>query len=84
MTKILTALIILLLIITISNCTKSEYILAVGDSHGAHKNGWVDQLKKLHSNDTIINVSISGNTIGFDNLNRDTLNTSTIIIFRQH
>ncbi|MCG8374324.1 MAG: GDSL-type esterase/lipase family protein [Balneolales bacterium] len=50
-------------------------ILAIGDSNGASENGWVIQLSKMRPNDTIINVSVPGNTIGFDNLNQERLNT---------
>lgn len=50
-------------------------ILAIGDSNGAMEGGWADQLKKLRPQDRIINTCVSGNTIGFDNLNREELNT---------
>ena len=50
-------------------------ILAIGDSNGALSEGWVTQLKKIRTNDTIFNISISGNTIGFYNLGRKSLNT---------
>ena len=50
-------------------------ILTIGDSNGAFKFGWPDQLKKLLPYSTIINKSIAGNTIGFDNLNNSKLNT---------
>ena len=50
-------------------------ILAIGDSNGALPDGWVTQLKKLRSNDSIFNISVSGNTIGFNNLGRKSLNT---------
>jgi lysophospholipase L1-like esterase len=50
-------------------------ILAIGDSNGALPDGWVVQLKKLHPNDSILNISISGNTIGFINNGRKSLNT---------
>lgn len=46
---------------------KSEKILAIGDSNGSNKNGWVNQLKKIRFNDFIYNTSIPGNTLGFDN-----------------
>ena len=49
--------------------------LVIGDSHGAAKDGWVYHLAKLRTNDNFCNLSISGNTIGFKNLGRDTLNT---------
>jgi lysophospholipase L1-like esterase len=52
-----------------------KYILALGDSNGAHANGWVFQLQQLRPADTLLNYCISGNTIGFNNNGRDTLNT---------
>ena len=50
-------------------------ILAIGDSNGEFDFGWVAQLQKIRSVDKIVNTSISGNTIGFDNLGRKQLNT---------
>lgn len=51
-------------------------ILVIGDSNGAAGKGWVYQLNKLRNDtDNLINYSIGGNTVGFDNLGRDTLNT---------
>jgi len=54
---------------------KSLNILTIGDSNGALPFGWVYQLKQIRSNDTILNISISGNTIGFNNNGRSSLNT---------
>lgn len=54
---------------------KSLKILTLGDSNGALPVGWVYQLKQLRLNDTIFNISISGNTIGFNNNGRSSLNT---------
>ncbi len=50
-------------------------ILAIGDSNGAHEDGWVNQLKKLSFDDCIYNTSSSGNTIGFDNNGQAEKNT---------
>ncbi len=50
-------------------------ILTIGDSNGAAQNGWPAQLKKLLPFSTIINQSVSGNTIGSDNLDNPKLNT---------
>ena len=50
-------------------------ILTIGDSNGAAENGWPAQLRKLFPFSTIINKSVSGNTIGFDNLEQEKLNT---------
>lgn len=50
-------------------------ILVIGDSNGAHANGWVNQLKKLSFDDFIYNTSSSGNTIGFDNNGKKEKNT---------
>lgn len=54
---------------------KSLNILTIGDSNGAIENGWPEQLRKLLPGSLIINKSISGNTIGFDNLGKESLNT---------
>ena len=50
-------------------------ILTIGDSNGALKYGWPEQLKKLLPWSTIVNHSIPGNTIGFNNLGQSRLNT---------
>jgi len=53
----------------------SQTILTIGDSNGEAALGWPFQLQKLMFNDFIINTSISGNTIGFDNAGNEKLNT---------
>lgn len=53
----------------------SKTIMAIGDSNGQNKGGWVDQLQALRFNDVFINTCISGNTIGFDNNGRESRNT---------
>lgn len=50
-------------------------ILTIGDSNGTFAYSWPQQLKKLLPSSTIVNRSISGNTIGFDNLEKVELNT---------
>jgi lysophospholipase L1-like esterase len=57
-----------------TNTTKRN-ILTIGDSNAASETGWPAQLKKLLPFSTVINKSISGNTIGFDNLGNERLNT---------
>ena len=71
------AIVFLLLLFTVSNFAQNTdlKILAIGDSNGEFDFGWVAQLQKIRSNDTIVNTAISGNTIGFDNLDRKELNT---------
>lgn len=54
---------------------KKLNILTIGDSNGAFDYGWPQQLKKLLPYSTVINKSIAGNTIGFDNLGQTKLNT---------
>ena len=54
---------------------QSKNILVIGDSNGKLKNGWVNQLQKLRFEDRILNTSVSGNTIGFDNSGYQSLNT---------
>ena len=67
----------LLFFATIWSCTteRPQVILALGDSNGAAKHGWVNQLASLRPSDSIYNKSISGNTIGFNNLGNSKLNT---------
>lgn len=50
-------------------------ILTIGDSNGSFSYGWPAQLKKLMPFSTVINHSIAGNTIGFDNNENPELNT---------
>lgn len=54
-------------------------ILTIGDSNGAFDYAWPQQMIKLMPYATLINKSISGNTIGFDNLDQPELNTLTNI-----
>jgi lysophospholipase L1-like esterase len=54
---------------------RSLNILTIGDSNGAGPDGWPEQLKKLEPYSTVVNRSVSGNTIGFDNLGQSSLNT---------
>ncbi|POY41181.1 G-D-S-L family lipolytic protein [Flavobacterium alvei] len=54
-------------------------ILTLGDSNGANKDGWVDQLKKRMPESFIYNISKGGRTIGFDNLGKKDLNALTNI-----
>ena len=66
----------LLMSCKLSSTDKPLNIVIIGDSNGASETGWVYQLGKLRNKgDILINHSIGGNTIGFDNLDRDTLNT---------
>jgi lysophospholipase L1-like esterase len=58
-----------------SKITKMRNIITIGDSNGAIPEGWVTQLRTLMPKDRIVNFSVSGNTIGFDNLDRPQLNT---------
>lgn len=55
--------------------TEKLNILTIGDSNAAAEYGWPVQLRKLLPFSTLINKSISGNTIGFDNLEQERLNT---------
>lgn len=69
------SLVLTFLLFFLVTCGYSQLnIVAISDSHGAQEIGWVNQLKKLRPNDSILNFSISGNTLGFDNLGRIELN----------
>lgn len=50
-------------------------VLCIGDSNGAAENGWPQQLSKCMPYSSLINISVSGNTIGFNNLGQPRLNT---------
>lgn len=72
--KRLVLLFFFILLVVRINAQKKN-VMVLGDSNGAFDSGWVYQLSRLHPEINFINFSISGNTIGFDNLNKDTLNT---------
>lgn len=61
------------------NHIPSKNILLIGDSNGAFKHGWANQLKKIMPDNFIINTSVSGNTIGFDNGGNKHLNTLRMV-----
>lgn len=50
-------------------------VLIIGDSNGHGADSWPEQLRTFLPWSTIINASVPGNTIGFDNLDRPELNT---------
>lgn len=54
---------------------KQLQVVTIGDSNGALPYGWPVQLKKLLPASTLLNFSMAGNTIGFDNLGQEKLNT---------
>ena len=61
--------------LTTHQTQKKLNILTIGDSNGTFAYSWPVQIKNLLPDATLINKSISGNTIGFDNLNQVKLNT---------
>lgn len=60
----------------------TKYGLIIGDSHAVTRGGWADQLHKLRPQDSLYNLAVSGNTIGFDNLGRKELNTLRNIYYQ--
>ena len=58
-----------------ANAQKKLTILTIGDSNGTFEYSWPQQLKKALPGSMVVNKSVSGNTIGFDNLDRAELNT---------
>jgi lysophospholipase L1-like esterase len=52
-----------------------RFALLIGDSHGASPTGWASQLMQKRADISFVNTCVSGNTIGFDNLNSERLNT---------
>lgn len=75
MRKLIIVFGILLMVLGACSQRKQERILILGDSNGAASDGWVVQLERLCPEFMFCNLSIAGNTIGFDNLGQDTLNT---------
>ncbi len=73
--KTIIKLLILIIIANFNSFPQTKFAMVLGDSNGAFDSGWVYQLSKLHPEIYFINFSIPGNTIGFNNLNKDTLNT---------
>ncbi len=55
--------------------TYAQKVLVIGDSNSAIENNWTNFLDKELPGVELINKSISGNTIGFDNLEQSRLNT---------
>ncbi len=60
---------------TKKSTSEAYNVLTIGDSNGTFPYSWTEQLKKLLPYSTLVNRSIAGNTIGFDNLDREELNT---------
>lgn len=56
-------------------------VVTIGDSNGESECGWVAQLQRIRPQDRILNHSISGNTIGFDNNGQQSKNTLRNIDF---
>jgi lysophospholipase L1-like esterase len=61
--------------LALNHVKTGQKVLAIGDSNGAFDFGWINQLANLRFDDQVYNTAISGNTIGFDNLNNTKLNT---------
>ena len=76
LTRSLLLLVLFGLLMTCSVPLKKRSILVIGDSNGAARDGWVVQLQNLRSGGPLVNTSLSGNTIGFNdegNMQRNTL-----------
>ncbi|WP_420455695.1 GDSL-type esterase/lipase family protein [Rubrivirga sp.] len=58
----------------LSTRTRRRVVLTVGDSNGASETGWVAALRDLRPADVVVNRSVSGGTLGFDNLDNERLN----------
>lgn len=54
---------------------KKRQVLVIGDSNGAADKGWVFQFQQLRKGGPLVNTAVSGNTIGFDGMGSDQLNT---------
>ncbi|MEL6141112.1 MAG: GDSL-type esterase/lipase family protein [Bacteroidota bacterium] len=59
---------------------KKRRILVLGDSNGAVQSGWVYQFQQLRGGGPLVNTSVSGNTIGFNGLGDERLNTLSQLV----
>lgn len=60
---------LLLLTLLLTTCTQSlkkRNVLVIGDSNGAAPDGWVAQLQNIRGGGPLVNTSLSGNTLGFN------------------
>ena len=60
---------LLLLALLLSTCTqplRKRNVLVIGDSNGAAPDGWVAQLQNVRGGGPLVNTSLSGNTVGFN------------------
>jgi len=75
MTKSKNVLTMFVLAVLLSTTSYGQKILCIGDSNAARAHGWPSSLQEVMPDAIVVNKSISGNTIGFDNLGRESLNT---------
>lgn len=73
--RFLSALLLAALLMTCHQPLKKRSLLVIGDSNGAAVDGWVYQLQNLRGGGPLVNTSVGGNTIGFNNNDRMELNT---------
>ena len=59
----------------LSTSIYAQKILCIGDSNATGPNGWPASLQKVMPVAGIVDKSISGNAVGFDNLGKESLNT---------
>ncbi len=55
----------------------AQRVVVIGDSNSAIEDNWTNYLKDELPGLELVNLSVSGNTIGFDNLGQKSLNTLT-------
>ena len=66
---------VIAILIPMMSLAQKPVWLTIGDSNGTGPEAWPAQLQRVMPSVQIINHSIPGNTIGFDNLGRKDLNT---------
>lgn len=64
-----------LLLTQCQTALKKRNILVIGDSNGADAKGWVFQFQQLRKGGPVVNTAIGGNTVGFDGMGSNKLNT---------
>ena len=61
--------VVLLVLLGLLGCStpfRKRSVLVIGDSNGAAPDGWVTQLQDLRGDGPLVNTSLSGNTLGFN------------------
>jgi acyl-CoA thioesterase-1 len=68
---------VLVVMIGLASCSSdhAKFIIIIGDQNSAGENSWISQIDTMFADEKIVNFSVPGNTLGFDNLENPKLNS---------